>query len=70
MQLSHARSVLLKILAEYTSSFGCDPLDRHRVLATAMGATTLFHYGVNDLLLAESDTGGATVREYVWDDEG
>ena len=44
--------------------------DGHRVLATAMGTTTLFHYGVNDLLLSESDAAGAAVREYVWDDEG
>ncbi|TXH02593.1 MAG: hypothetical protein E6R09_04450, partial [Rhodocyclaceae bacterium] len=53
------------LLGQYAYSF-----DGHRAQKAVQGATTLFHYGVNDNLLAETDAAGTTLKEYVWDDEG
>lgn len=53
------------LLGQYAYSF-----DGHRTQKTVQGSTTLFHYGVDDNLLAETDAAGTTLKEYVWDDEG
>ena len=53
------------LLGQYAYSF-----DGHRALKTVQGATTLFHYGADDNLLAETDAAGTTLKEYVWDDQG
>lgn len=63
-QLAAARSSG-NLLGQYAYSF-----DNHRAQKTVQGATTLFHYGVDDNLLAETDAAGTTLKEYVWDDEG
>lgn len=34
------------------------------------GAATVFHYDIDGRLIAETDATGATLREYVWDDDG
>ena len=53
------------LLGQYAYSF-----DGHRAQKIVQGATTLFHYGADDNLLAETDAAGATLKEYVWDDQG
>ncbi|TXT25395.1 MAG: hypothetical protein FD131_4596 [Rhodocyclaceae bacterium] len=53
------------LMGQYAYSF-----DNHRAQKTVQGVTTLFHYGANDNLLAETNTAGTTLKEYVWDDEG
>ena len=53
------------LLGQYAYSF-----DGHRAQKIVQGATTLFHYGADDNLLAETDAGGTTLKEYVWDDQG
>ena len=49
-----------------TYSFRGDGL---RASKTAGGTTTYFHYDVLDHLIAESDSAGNIVKEYVWDDD-
>lgn len=53
------------LLGQYAYSF-----DGHRAQKIVQGATTLFHYGADDNLLAETDAAGTTLKEYVWDDQG
>ena len=53
------------LLGQYAYSF-----DGHRAQKIVQGAATLFHYGADDNLLAETDAAGATLKEYVWDDQG
>ncbi|MEW5789866.1 MAG: RHS repeat-associated core domain-containing protein, partial [Pseudomonadota bacterium] len=43
--------------------------DGLRASKTVNGVTTFFHYDLNGRLIAESDAAGATLREYIWDDE-
>jgi RHS repeat-associated protein len=43
--------------------------DGLRASKTAAGATTRLHYDLEGRLIAESDAAGATLREFVWDDE-
>lgn len=50
------------VLGQYAYSF-----DGHRAAKTVQGVTTLFHYGANGNLLAETNAAGATLNEYVWD---
>lgn len=53
------------LLGQYAYSF-----DGHRAQKIVQGATTLFHYGANNNLQAETSTAGTTLKEYVWDDDG
>jgi len=53
------------IVGQYAYAF-----DGHRASKVAGGATTLFHYDLAGNLIAETDASGATLKEYVWDDEG
>lgn len=53
------------LLGQYAYSF-----DGHRAQKIVQGATTLFHYGADDNLLAETDAAGTTLKEYVWDNQG
>ena len=43
--------------------------DGLRASKTVGGVTTYFHYDVSDRLIAESDSSGNIVKEYVWDDD-
>lgn len=53
------------VVGQYGYSF-----DEHRTWKTTGDATTVFHYDLAGNLIAESNTSGGTIREYIRDDDG